>query len=58
MQTQKESASERNLPEARTEAHHEPEKLTLRQNVLLTTKVLGAVALLILLIWLIDKAKG
>jgi hypothetical protein len=59
MQRQKEFHSEGNPAEAhQMEVDHEPKSLTFWQNVMMTAKVLGAVALLISLVWLVDRLKG
>jgi hypothetical protein len=51
MKTQNES-------EPDSQSEFEPKHLTPLQNVILTAKVLGAVALLILVVWLLQRTKG
>jgi len=60
MKTQKESQQEKNPPAEQLDLRpeFEPKSLTLLQNVILTAKVLGAVALMILVVWLIQRGKG
>jgi hypothetical protein len=70
MKTQKQSQMERNQPTAtpptqiisHTEdnlpTEFEPKTLTPWQNVILTIKVLGTVALVSLVVWLIQRAKS
>ena len=60
MKTQKESQKEENPPAEQSDqpSEFEPKSLTPLQNVILTAKVLGAVALLILVVWLMQRGKG
>ena len=64
MKTQKESQKETNPPAAPQaeqsdlRSEFEPKSLTPLQNVILTAKVFGAVALLIFVVWLMQRAKG
>ena len=64
MKTQKESQQEKNPPAAPLaeqldlRSEFEPKSLTPLQNVILTAKVLGAVALMIFVVWLIQRGKG
>jgi hypothetical protein len=63
MKTKKESQKETVQPVEPPEqldlrSEFEPTSLTPMQNVILTTKVLGAVALLIFFVWLIQRGKG
>ena len=55
MKTQKESEL---AEQADVQSEFEPKSLTPLQNVMLTAKVLGADALLILVVWLIQRGKG
>jgi hypothetical protein len=63
MKTQKESEKEKNPPAPPAEqldlrSEFEPKSLTPLQNIILTAKVFGAIALLILVVWLMQRAKG